>query len=36
MTIKDGNKAIHKNFVPQSDWSRYSNKNELLDYDKIK
>ena len=35
-TIKEGNKVIHKNFVPKSDWMRYSTKNQLPNYDKIK
>ena len=35
-TIRDGNYVIHKNFLPLSDWNRYSIKNQLPNYNEIK
>ncbi|RRD37705.1 hypothetical protein EII29_11035 [Leptotrichia sp. OH3620_COT-345] len=36
ITVRNGNKVIHKNFIEQKDWKRYMEKYELLDYNQIK
>ena len=35
ITVRNGNKVIHKNFIPKNRWSSYMKKKLLSEYDKI-